>query len=291
MYSASPCIGYTMQFWIIFGVSLLYCLFILCVTYFFIYKNFKLNIQKIIGFGAGFLSALVLLEFLPHTFGYPLEHVDNVRLDNVEHLQNFKHSPSLMVRVLLLMCGFLINGFCERLILPKLKFFDQFLPQEKHDCRQHDSTHIHHHLLPSALSCSAMGCFILCAFFDGIRLNSGFLINSQTAVLISIGLLFHLLPESITIVGIGLSSGFSRKALTHIIALFCTSFMAGSLSFLILTKLQTLEVIILSLASGLFIYVCAIHLIPATIKTKHIKWFVIGFLSCGFLVASSHYLS
>ena len=53
------------------------------------------------------------------------------------------------------------------------------------------------------------------------------MIDTETAVLMSIGLLFHLLPESVTVVGIGLSSGFSRKSLLNIIFIFCLAFLGG----------------------------------------------------------------
>ena len=248
---------------IAFLISTLYCAIILFITYFFIHNKIKVQLTKIIAFGAGFLSTFVLVEILPHTF---------------------KESSQLSTTILLIICGFIINAIAERWILPKLSFLNRLLPKEKHKCSQHDAAHVHYHLLPPYMGCSAMGCFILCAFFDGIRLNSGLLINPQATVLISIGLLFHLLPESITIVGIGMSSGFSRKTLGRIITLFCLSLMAGSASFFILSELQSLESIALALAAGLFIYVCSIHLIPVTIKIKQIKWLLTGIGTCLLLI-------
>ena len=250
-----------------FFISTLYCAIILFITYFLIHNKIKIQLTKIIAFGAGFLSTFVLVEILPHTF---------------------KESTQIFNTTLLIICGFFINAVAERWILPKLSFLNHLLPKEKHECSQHDAAHVHYHLLPPSMGCSAMGCFILCAFFDGIRLNSGLLINPQATVLISIGLLFHLLPESITIVGIGMSSGFSRKALGRIIALFCLSLMAGSASFFALSKLQTVESTTLALAAGLFIYVCSIHLIPVTIKIRQIKWLLAGIGICLLLAFTAH---
>ena len=244
---------------IAFFIPLLYCIVILSITYFFIHNTIQVQLTKIIAFGAGFLSTFVLFEILPHTL---------------------TESISLPYTLLLIVIGFCINAVAERWILPRLRFLNQLLPTTSHKCSEHDATHIHYHLLPPSMGCSAMGCFILCAFFDGIRLNSGLLINPQATFMISLGLLFHLLPESITIVGIGLSSGFSRKAITGIVAIFCLALMAGSVSFLTLSNLHTVENITLALATGLFIYVCSIHLIPVTIKIKQTKWFLMGIGIC-----------
>ncbi len=255
---------------IVFLISLLYCVLILSITYFFIYTKTKFSIVKIIAFGAGFLSTLVVLEFLPHAFS--------------THVQWY-------FTLLLIASGWCINVLAELWVLPRMRFLNTLLPVEKHDCHQHDSTHVHHHLLPSSMGCSAMGCFILCAFFDGIRLNSGWLIDFHTAILICIGLLFHLLPESITIIGIGLSSGFSKKTLSNIIILFCLSFMAGSLSFFVASYIPILSAVTIAIASGLFIYICSVHLIPISIKLKQIKWFLIGVVTCVLLIVSTHWIS
>ena len=250
-----------------FFISTLYCIIILCVTYLFIHNKFKFQLTKIIAFGSGFLSIFVVIEILPHTL---------------------KESSNLFISLSLILFGFILNATTERWILPKLKFLNHLLQKNKHKYSEHDTVYTHYRLMPSSMGCSAMGCFILCAFFDGIRLNSGLLINPQATVMISLGLLFHLLPESITILGIGFSSGFSRKTLLYIISLFCLSFMAGSVSFFALSTVEVIEQSSLAIASGLFIYVCSIHLIPATIKTKQVKWFFIGVSMCLFLNLLSH---
>ena len=242
-----------------FSLSLLYCVIILCLTYLFIYKKVKLPLQNIVAFGAGVLSILVVTDFLPHIF---------------------ITGSSVYKSISLILAGLLVNAFSEIFLLPRMKFLNRLLPAEKHDCHQHDSQHVHYHLMPSSVGCSAVACLILCAFFDGIRFATTLMIDTETGVLMSIGLLFHLLPESVTVVGIGLSSGFSRKSLLNIIFIFCLAFLGGYQVFFLLSHLEHLQHFILPFAFGLFVYVCLVHLIPMVIKLKIKRWFFVGASVC-----------
>ena len=255
------------SFIVFFLLSVVYCIAILLLTYFFIHKKIKLHLHHFVAFGTGFLVILVFFDFLPHSF-------------------NTKMS---VYNIMIMLAGFLVNAFSEIGILPRLKFLNKLLPDKKHDCHQHDSDHIHYHLMPSSVGCSAVGCLILCAFFDGVRLASTLFVDMGTAILMSIGLLFHLLPESVTVVGIGLSSGFSRKSLFGIILVFCFAFLGGYHVFFLLSYIEHLQNFVLPFASGLFLYVCFVHLIPVVIKFKVKKWFFIGAGLC-FILLQSYFL-
>ncbi len=242
-----------------FLISVFYCVVILCLTYFFIYKKVKIPLQNIVAFGAGSLFILITIDFLPHIFTTE---------------GNVYKSISIML------AGLLVNAFSEIFLLPRMKFLSKLLPAEKHDCHQHDAQHVHYHLMPSSVGCSAVACFILCAFFDGIRFAATLMIDTKTAILMSISLLFHLLPESITVLGIGLSSGFSRKSLLNIIFVFCLAFLGGYQIFFLLSHIEQLQNFILPFATGLFLYICLVHLIPMVIKLKIKTWFFIGVIVC-----------
>ena len=244
------------KYHIILYLSVLYCSTILLLTWCCVYKKIKLNIQNMVAFGTGCLVSLIFFDLLPHAYE-----------NNVWYL-------SFIFMVL----GFLFNMCTELWILPRIHFLDYLLPAQSHDCYQHDEKHVHHHhLLPASVGCSVIPCFILCAFFDGARLSSTLLIDLKTAVLVSLGLLFHLLPESVAVLGIGMASRFSRKNLLIIIAVFCLSFLSGASSFFFVSYLQEWIELILPFACGLFIYVCGIHLIPmVTISFNTKKWFFIG---------------
>jgi len=194
------------------------------------------------------------------------------------------------IKTLLVICGFGINALAEILILPNLKILNRFLPKEKHNCSHHSHDHIHHyHILPSTAGCSIVGCFILCAFFDGIRLSSSLLMGVHTTFLTGIGLLCHLLPESITVIGIALSSGLTSSVI-GILCIYCLALLSGSSSYLFFSHIQHMEDFVLPIAIGLFVYICTVHLIPIVFKTKQKKWFSLGALFCFlFIYLSEHF--
>ena len=261
------------SFFVFFLLSVVYCVAVLLLTYFFIYKKIRFDLHHVVAFGTGFLVILLFFDFLPHSF------------DTTE---------AGLYSIMIMLAGFLVNAFSEIGVLPRLKFLNKLLPDKKHDCHEHDSEHIHYHLMPSSVGCSAVGCLILCAFFDGIRLASALLIDMGTAIMMSIGLLFHLLPESVAVIGIGLSSGFSRKSLLGIILVFCFAFLGGYHIFFLLSYMENWQNLVLPFASGLFLYVCFVHLIPIVIRFKVKKWFLMGaglcfiFLQSSFLLSSHH---
>ena len=257
------------HFIIFFFLSLLYCLIILFLSYFLIYKKIKINSQSIVSFSAGTIIVLVFFEFLPHS------------LDMHNNIYN---------GVIFISVGFLFNAFAEVVVLPHIKFLNKLLPKEKHDCQQHDSQHIHHHLIPSAACCSVAGCLILCAFFDGIRFASSLLIHVETAIVMSIGLLFHLIPESVAVIGVGLSSKLPRKSLLGITVAFCLAFLGGYQLFFLLSHVKYLQSFLLPFVSGLFIYICFVHFIPMVIKVKTKRWFLISAGLCFFLLQVSNLL-
>jgi len=211
---------------------------------------------------------LIFFDFLPHTLS--------------------TGNKNLYSNIIMIIVGLLVNAFSEIGILPRMKFLNRLLPVKKHDCHQHESEYVHYHLIPSSVGCSAVGCLILCAFFDGIRLASTLLIDMKTTIMVSIGLLFHLIPESVTVIGIGLSSGLSRKSLYRIVLLFCLTFLLGYHAFFLLSHIEYLQNSIISFASGLFLYICFVHLIPMVFKCKTKKWFFAGAILFMILLQSSH---
>ena len=235
-------------------LSYVYCLLILCLTGFFIYKKKQLNISRATALSAGVLVVLVVFEFLPHS----------LRLS------------SGWRSLIIISAGFLVNAFAEIIISYNAKFLNRLLPAKAHDCHKHDSEHTHFHLVPPSAGCSVVSCLVLCAFFDGTRLAGALLIDMKTAFIMSIGLLFHLLPESLAVAGIGLSSGFSRKILIMLSLIFCLAFLSGYHLFFLLSQVGVAISFFQPFASGLFLYVCFVHFLPIVIKFKVKKWFFIG---------------
>ena len=127
-----------------FLLSLFYCVIILCLTYFFIYKKVKFPLQNVVAFGAGVLSILIITEFLPHIF---------------------ITENSVYRSISLMLAGLLVNAFAEIFLLPRMKFLNKLLPAEKHDCHQHDFQHIHYHLIPSVCWMFRRSLFYSMCFF------------------------------------------------------------------------------------------------------------------------------
>lgn len=251
------------QSFILFFIAIVCCLVILCFTYFFIYKKVKINLQHIISFGAGFLTIFILFDFIPYAL--------HIGVD-------------IKKSIFFIFLGLIVNAFAEFIILPRITFLNSLLPKKNHDCHQH------HHLMPS-LGCSAVGCFILCSFFDGFRLASAVLVDTKMAIMMGIGLLFHLLPEVISIIGIGLSSKFSRKSIIGIIIIFFLFFLGGYQVSFLLFDIKFLQQFVFSFTSGLLLYICFVHFIPIVIKNNTKKIFFISASVSFILIQISHVIS
>ena len=241
-----------------FLISLLYCGIILGATYFLVYKKIKLPLQNIVAFSAGGLLILIFFDFLPHAF---------------------EAGKNIYESVVFIFAGLMVNVIAEVLILPRIKFLNRLLPKKNHNCHEHNPEHTHYHFIPTSTGCSVVGCFILCAFFDGVRLASAFLANMETMALIALGLLFHLLPESLAVLGIGFSAGFSRKFLLKIMLAFCGAFLGGYHLFFLLSHSGYLQHFALSFSCGLFLYICFVHLVPMVFKLGIKRWFLGGMLA------------
>ena len=259
----------------------MYCSLILALTAFFIHQKTKRSIWSITAFGSGVLIVLILFDFLPHVWEEST-HDLMVCQDVLTGTCVFESSTwpwgRLGLMLLFILAGFLVNAFSEMVLLPRIQFLNKLWPAPQKPC--HEKEHIHYHLLPTSTGCSAVACLFLCAFFDGFRLASSALLDFQTALKMGLGLLFHLIPESVTVLSIGLSAGFSKKALLKMSLLFCGSLLLGYQAVFGLSHVGFLKMMIFPFAVGLFLYVSCIHLIPMAFKLKQKKALLIGMLFC-----------
>ena len=228
---------------------------------FFIYRKTKKPLWPITAFGSGVLLPLILWDFLPHA---------------LEESKYTWYSALLFILI-----GFLVNAFSEIVLLPRVKFLHRLWPAPYGGAQDQ---HIHYHFLPTSTGCSALACLILCAFFDGLRLAGATMLDFKTALIMGLSLLFHLLPESVAVLGIGLAAGFSKKALVRIILLFCFAFLLGYQVLFLLSQIKVGQAFLLFFASGLFLYVSCIHLIPIIFKLKQTRSFFMGFVLCSIIL-------
>ncbi len=268
------------NFILFFSLSLGYSALILALTMFFIHRQTKKPLWPITAFGSGALLPLILLDFLPHALEADAWHS----------------------ALLLILTGFLVNAFSEMVLLPRVQFLHRLWPTPQKACQEE---HMHYHfqpagsrllpvgsrllpvgsrLLPSSTGCSAVACLILCAFFDGLRLAGATMLDFKTALVMGLSLLFHLLPESVAVLGIGLSAGLSKKALVRMILLFCFAFLLGYQALFLLSHIEAGQAFLLPFACGLFLYVSCVHLIPITFKLRQIRPFFMGLVLCSGLL-------
>ena len=241
---------------------------ILSLTVFFVYRqNTKKHIKLWTAFGSGILLSLVVFDFLPHA------------------LESANYLSFIFIAI-----GFAVNAFSEMVLLPRIKFLNRFWPKSPDSCHDHAKEHLHYHFMPSTAGCSALACLILCAFFDGLRLASSVLIDLKTAITMGVGLLFHLIPESVTVLSIGLSAGFSKKTLFKISLLFCASFLVGYQALVGLSHVEMASKAIMPFAVGLLLYVSCVHLVPMTFKLKLLKPFFIGTSVCFIFLLFSKFI-
>ena len=254
------------NFILFFLLSLGFIALIFSLTVFFVYRqSTKTYFWPVSAFGSGILLCLIVFDFLPHA-------LEDTRID---------------LALLFIGMGFAVNAFSEIILLPRIQFLNRFWPKSPGACSGKE--HIHHHLMPSGTGCSALACLMLCAFFDGLRLASA-TSDLKTAITMGIGLLFHIIPESVTVLSIGLSAGFSRKSLIKISGLFCAAFLVGYQALFLLSHIAPLKKAILPFAGGLFLYVSCVHLIPMIFKrsqnqSEHkVKPFIMGICFCWLLL-------
>ena len=250
----------------IFGaiLAIVFCSFILIMTgaILFLQKKSHFKIKNLVSFGFGILPILIGTVWIP---------------------QSFKDSPTYLQTISFMSLGFLFNALCERYLLSKFNFLRFLIKNEQtHDCKLHSTVFSHYHFLPKSTACSAVACFVLCSFFDGMRFISPISQSFSYAqgkdfLWVSLSLVFHLLPECLTLLSIALSGPFYFKNVLSIILVFYLSFIGGALMFLNASAWVFEEPSsYFAFATGLFLYICIVHLLPTVIKGGTKKYFALG---------------
>lgn len=105
-------------------------------------------------------------------------------------------------------------------------------------------------------------------FMDGVIIAGAFTLNSQTGFLIFLAIAMHKIPEGFSMATISLSAGTSRRrALLTSTGLAVSTLIGASLTLLIGDLSGQIVKILMALATGTFLYVSTTDMIPA-IKDK-----------------------
>lgn len=100
-------------------------------------------------------------------------------------------------------------------------------------------------------------------FIDGVAMGAAFLINIPLGIVTSLAVAAHEIPQEIGDFGLMLNKGVARKRVLLINFLSALAAMAGAvLIYFMKDEFEKLLPIVLSLASGFFIYIAVANLIP-----------------------------
>lgn len=219
------------------------------------------KLRWFVAVGTGLLLAVALIEFLFTAFQLTP-----------------RQTPFLII------AGILFILFVETYLAPHLNFF------EGHDCH-HDHAKSHdekeklsqehtHHLISHEAACSALGCLIICAFFDGFEIRTAFSVGSTAGWTTAMGLLFHVLPDGVLAAGIALAGGMTVRRTRLVSALTGGLLILGALTASVILEVwPQARGWILPFSTGVLLYVVLMHLLPVGMKHRRgFFWILTGAL-------------
>jgi zinc transporter ZupT len=214
------------------------------------------RLAGLMALGAGLLMAVLAFELLPASVEHGGPHV-------------FGWLFAGVVAVLLF----------ERYLAPRLTFLTPktIHPHHAHDHHDHDHDHDHGHdhahdhshgaLLSHGAACSALGCLLVCTFFDGVAMSAGFAVSPQVGFLIAIGLIAHMLPEGVLASTVVLASGNSAKLARRAAIATGVAFLLGMVIPMLLHGVVGTMTVVLPFAAGVLLYVVLGQLMPVALRT------------------------
>jgi zinc and cadmium transporter len=187
-------------------------------------KAARTSTKRLLGVGAGFMLATVILEVIP---AVAVEWRDKL--------------PTAMAWLL---AGYLLIQVAEHAIAPHLHFGEEVHTDE---------------VGRRGVAATAVLGLAIHAFFDGVTIASGLLSNLSLGVFLALAVLIHKLPEGFTVASIVLSSGRSQRTARQATILVAVATFAG---IVLVTLFQPLVPYTLPLSAGVTLYVAASDLIP-----------------------------
>lgn len=185
----------------------------------------KSVVQYLVAFAAGVILTTVFLDLFPEA---------------LEHASELGHDYNIFIPAFL---GILLSFFIERFLL----WF-----------HHHESTHG----LKPARYLILIGDGVH-NFIDGVVIATTFLTSPELGVIATVAIAAHEIPQEIADFSILLHSGMTKaEALMANLFSAATAILGGVLSYYFLKTLQGGLPFLLSLSSGIFIYIAGSDLIP-----------------------------
>jgi zinc transporter ZupT len=202
---------------------------------------FKPYLPFLVAVGGGLLIGITLVEFLPRIY----------------------ENPTALTGILIF-AGFLAIKGSEDHLAPLI-----FGKEASTECHHHHETPDHKHLISHHAACTSIGCILICAFFDGIEITAGFMMDKSIGILVTLGFLVHTIAESSLVVSIGLSGGFNKATSYKNAILVGVAIFSGTLVSLFAANFLNFDTYILPVVTGVMLYVSFGHLVPASLQDKH----------------------
>lgn len=184
----------------------------------------RTKLKQLLAFGAGFMLAAVILEVIPESF----------------HQAGSDRS----LVMLWLLAGYLIIQLVEHTIAPHFHFGEEVHTEEMHR---------------SGVAITAVAALAFHAFFDGVTIASGLLVNFQLGFLLFIAVLLHKVPEGFTVASIVMSAGKTGRAAINATLLIAVATFTGIFFVVIVDRAIAFA---LPLSAGATLYIAASDLIP-----------------------------
>ncbi len=219
-------------------------------------KNNKNFIDFTLSFALSVMVVLLFTDLLPESYDLFMETLPGVK-------------------GIFALFGSILIGFLILFIL------DKFIPDHDHDThtKKEESDNLVHIGLVSSLA------LIIHNFIEGIAIYFVTMNDLSTGLAASLGVGLHNIPLGIFIASTFYQSTKNRKKTFSMIGIISLSTFVGGLSvFLLGTAIPPLlEAIVLSVTSGILLYIIGMELIPKIYRAKNVRSTVFGF-ALGFLL-------
>ena len=182
------------------------------------------KLKHLLAFGAGFMLAAVILEVIPESF---------------HQSENNNSLPMIW-----LLAGYLIIQLVEHTIAPHFHFGEEVHTEEMHR---------------SGVAMTAIAALALHAFFDGVTIASGLLVNFRLGLLLFLAVLLHKVPEGVTVASIMMSAGKTGRSALRATLLIAIATFGGILCVALIERAVTFA---LPLSAGATLYIATTDLIP-----------------------------
>lgn len=181
------------------------------------------KLKHLLAFGAGFMLAAVILDVIP---------------------ESLHQSSNNSLAMIWLLAGYLIIQLGEHTIAPHFHFGEEVHTEEMHR---------------SGVAVTAIGALSLHAFFDGVTIASGLLVNFRLGLLLFLAVLLHKVPEGVTVASIMMSAGKTGRSALNATLFIAIATFGGIFCVALLEHAVTFA---LPLSAGATLYIAASDLIP-----------------------------